>query len=272
MQMSAGYSTPTEIFSAVSPLAAEPQRSAAFFDLDGTLAPIVGRPEDTTVPERTRELVERIGERYAMAGVISGRQALEARRILGLERLTYIGNHGFELLMPGAEQPDAAPALAGKEQIAAQFAAGLDRERLERAGLRVEDKAAIVALHWRAAPDPVLAAQVASEVASEAESAGLHTHEGRMVIELRPPVAIDKGAGLESLLRFSPLQAVFYAGDDRTDVDAFRKLAELVDAGRLQRAVRVAVVSEETPDEVRAAADLAVAGPDGFVSVLEALA
>jgi len=265
-------STATEIFGAIAPLAAEPGRAGAFFDLDGTLAPIVARPEDAQVPDRTRELVARIADRYAVCGVLTGRRAADAKRILGLERLTYIGNHGFEVSMPGADEAEPAPALAGKERLAPDFLAGLDPDRLGAVGLRVEDKGAIVALHWRGADDGDAAAAEAEKVGAEAEAAGLLTHGGRMVLELRPPVELDKGAGLTSVLRCAPIEAAFYAGDDRTDVDAFRALRELVDAGRLQRAVCVAVLSDETPAEVPAAADLAVAGPSGFLSVLEALA
>lgn len=266
------FATPTEIFAAIAPLAAEPLRAGAFFDLDGTLAPIVGRPEEASVPDRTRELIGRIAERYGIAGVVTGRQAAEARRILGLDQLTYIGNHGYELLMPGEEESEPAPALVGHEGAAAEFAAGLDPAELEAAGLRTEDKAAIFALHWRGADDAAGAEAEAMRIAEAAEAAGLHTHRGRMVVELRPPVEIDKGIGLTSLLRHSPVRSAFYAGDDTTDADAFRALGGLVEAGKLQRAVRVAVLADEAPPPVAEAADLAVDGPDGFIAVLEALA
>jgi trehalose 6-phosphate phosphatase len=270
--MDAVSASPEEIRAAVSPLVAGAGRAGVFFDLDGTLAPIVARPEDTAVPARTRELLARIADRYALAGVVSGRQASEARRIVGLDELTYVGNHGFEVLRGGEGRPRPAPALAGHESDAATFAAGLDMEALGRAGLRTEDKAAIFALHWRGAADEAAAEREANEIAAAAEAAGLHTHRGRMVLELRPPVAIDKGVGLASLLASTPLDAAFYAGDDRTDADAFRALGRLADEGRLTHVLRVAVLSPETPDEVGAAADLGVDGPEAFVDVLEALA
>jgi trehalose 6-phosphate phosphatase len=262
---------PAELTAALGPLTAAPERAGVFFDLDGTLAPIVDRPERAAVPARSRELLERIGARYRLAGVVTGRQATEARRIVGLDGLTYVGNHGFELLRPrAAEEP--APALVGLETVAAEHAAALDRAELDRAGLRVEDKAAIVALHWRGAPDEDAAAAAAREIAARAEAGGLVTHWGRKVLELRPPVRIDKGIGLVSVIAESDVRVAFYAGDDRTDVDAFRALAGVAAAGRLDAVVRVAVDSEETPAEVAEQADLAVAGPEGFVAVLEALA
>lgn len=263
---------PAELSAVLSPLTAAPEVAGVFFDLDGTLAPIVDRPELAAVPARSRELLERIAGRYRLAGVVTGRRAVEARRIVGLDGLTYVGNHGFEVLAPGGAEADPVPALAGSERLAAEHAAALDQPELEDAGLRTEDKAAIVALHWRGAADEEAAAAKAREIASGAESDGLVTHWGRKVLELRPPVRLDKGTGLASVLAGSAVRTAFYAGDDRTDVDAFRALAELVAAGTLDAAVAVAVDSEETPSEVAEEADLVVAGPDGFVPVLEALA
>jgi trehalose-phosphatase len=270
--MTATYASRSEILAATAPLAADPARAGAFFDLDGTLAPIVARPEDVVVPPRTRELVERISGRYGMTGVVSGRRAEDARRILGLEGLTYIGNHGFELLAAGLERAEPVPALAGREGLAAAFAADLDPERLRAVGLRVEDKGAIIALHWRGAADETAAESVVERIAREAETTGLHTHRGRMVIELRPPVEVDKGVGITAALGSVPVTGAFYAGDDRTDADAFRALRGMVDQRSLERAVCVAVAADETPAEVIEAADLAVEGPGAFVAVLEALA
>jgi trehalose 6-phosphate phosphatase len=102
--------------------------------------------------------------------------------------------------------------------------------------------------------------------------AGLGTLGGRKVLELRPRFELYTGAGLRSALRLIPAKAAFYAGDDRTDIDAFTALTALTEAGKLERAVRVAVVSGESPAALAAAADLSVDGPDGFVAVLEALA
>lgn len=270
--MSATYASPSEILDAVEPLVVDPARAATFFDLDGTLAPIVARPDQVALPSRTRDLLARIGERYALAGVVSGRRAADARRIVGLEQLTYIGNHGFEELVPGSHRADPAPALSGLEGLAAAFAAELDPELLVADGLRVEDKGAIVALHWRGAADRPAAESAAERIAADAVAAGLGTHRGRMVLELRPRVEIDKGIALAALIARAPVSAAFYAGDDRTDADAFRALGQAVEQRRLERAVCVAVVADETPAEVVESADLAVAGPDGFVEVLEALA
>ena len=92
------------------------------------------------------------------------------------------------------------------------------------------------------------------------------------MVELRPPVEIDKGAGIDALLERGDFAAALYAGDDRTDLDGFRALRRLVASDALGAAVAVAVVADETPPEVAEGADVAVEGPDGFLAVLEALA
>lgn len=262
-----------EIAVAVAPMTAEPDHTAVLLDLDGTLAPIVPRPEDSAVPAPTRELVARVADRFAITGVVSGRRAAEARRILGLDSINYIGNHGYELLPPGAAAAEPVPNLAGHERDASEFLASYGVAGLERTGVRIEDKAAIVALHWRGADDEQSAETAAALAAAEAEAAGLLVHNGRKVIELRPPVRTDKGRAIEGLL--GPVHTIhraLYAGDDRTDVDAFRVLRRMTEGGRLRHSLCVAVISDEAPAEVKLAADLAVAGPAGFVAVLEALA
>lgn len=264
---------PTEIVSAVVALAEEPRNAAVLLDVDGTLAPIVERPEDAAVPAHTRELVERIAGRYGLVAAVSGRRALEARRILGVEGIAYVGNHGYELLPPGADSPQPAPALAGHERDAPDFLARYGTVGLTDAGVRIEDKGAIIGLHWRGAPDEASAESAAALAAAEAEGSSLLIHRGRKVIELRPAVRTDKGRGVEALLDGAAfVTSALYAGDDRTDLDAFAVLRRLASDGRLRHGICVAVTSPEAPPEVGLAADLAVPGPEAFVAVLEALA
>jgi trehalose 6-phosphate phosphatase len=256
----------------LAPLREAPERSAVLTDLDGTLAPIVARPEDAGVPERTRELLAAIAARYALVGVISGRRALDARRLVGLDELAYSGNHGFELLLPGESEPRADPSLDGHDRDAAAFVAQITPQEIEDLGIRVEDKGAIVALHWRGSPNEGEAESWASELANEAEWKGLVAHRGRMVLEIRPDVSIDKGRAVTSLLDGTEIDAALYAGDDRTDLDAFRSLGELHESGRLRAVARIAIASDEAPPQVAAGADLVVDGPEGFLEVLEQLA
>ncbi len=256
----------------LAPLTANPGRSAILTDVDGTIAPIVLRPEDAAVPEPTRELLRDLARRYALVGCLSGRRALDARRIVGLDELAYSGNHGFELLLPGDEEVRPDPSLDGHEDDAPAFVEGLDRSELDRVGITTEDKGAIVGLHWRGADNEGAAESLAHEISSEAEWQGLVPHRGRKVLEIRPNVAVNKGIAVAALLAPSPVENAVYGGDDRTDIDAFAGLRILRDDGDLQAVACIAVASDESPPEVSREADLTVDGPDGFVRVLEALA
>jgi trehalose 6-phosphate phosphatase len=256
----------------LSPLRDDPGRSAVLTDVDGTIAPIVQDPAEAAVPERTRALLRALAARYALVGCLSGRRALDARRIVGLDELAYSGNHGFELLLPGEGEVRPDPSLDGHEGDAPKFVAGLDRSELERVGIRAEDKGAIVALHWRGAENEGAAESLAHEIASEAEWQDLIPHRGRKVLEIRPNVAINKGIAVAALIPAQPVGAALYGGDDRTDVDAFAALRTLREDGELSAIACVAVASGESPPEVSREADITVEGPPGFTKVLEALA
>jgi trehalose 6-phosphate phosphatase len=253
-------------------LRANPAAAAILTDVDGTLAPIVERPEQALVPARTRELLEALGERFGLVGCISGRRALEARRLVGIEGIAYAGNHGLELLLPGELEPKLDPALAGQEHRAAEFVAGLDADALGAAGLRYEDKGPIQTLHWRGAEDERGAEARAHEIAAAAGRAKLEPRWGRKVLELRPVGGGGKDAAVAALLATDGVTAAIYAGDDRTDLDAFRRLRELREDGELKTALCVGVVSPEAPPELPEEADLIVEGPTGWLELLEELA
>ena len=262
----------TDPVALLEPLRADAARAAILADVDGTLAPIVGDPGDAAVLPEAREALVALAALYPVVACVSGRRAEDARRIVGANELTYLGNHGLERLEPGAHEPRPAAVLAGHEEDAAGFVAGIDAERLAGAGLRLEDKGPIRALHWRGAEDEDRAERVAGEIGAEAEDAGLVLHRGRKVLELRPPVTFDKGIAITELLGDHPVRHALYGGDDRTDLDGFRALRERAAAGGLDTAVCVAIASEESPAELSDRADLIVRDPTGFAGLLRKLA
>lgn len=256
---------------ALSPLRSDPSRSAILLDVDGTLAPIVRYAEDAHVPESTRGLLIEIARRYAVVACVSGRRASDARRIVSIGTISYLGSHGTELLRAGWTEPALDPAVRDWSRRIQQFGREADSTELRRQRVRIEDKGSIVAFHWRGAPDEESARAAIDAIAVRAEQAGLRTHWGRKVLEVRPPVRMDKGAGIVALLSGMELDAALYVGDDATDLDAFHGLGELLAEGRLRHAVRVCVRSDEGPSELAAEADLVVDGPDGVRALLEAL-
>jgi trehalose-phosphatase len=232
---------------ALARLRAAPERAAILLDVDGTLAPIVARPEDAAVPEETRVVLRDLVARYALVGAITGRPGALGRELVGVDGMAIVGSHGLEL------EPDADEWRARLQE----FRATVDWP--------VEDKGLGLSYHYRTHADPALARAELEQIAEQARSAGLRARFGRMVLELLPPLDAHKGTAVRALLQDRGLTRALFAGDDTTDLDAFAAI-EGLEAG-----VKVAVASEEAPPELLARADLVVAGPDGLVELLRML-
>lgn len=228
-------------------LAAEPARAAILLDVDGTLAPIVARPEDARVPESTRQELGRLAGSYALVACVSGRPRAEVDRMVGVAGVAIVGEHGLEL----------APEAAAWADRIARFARDVDWP--------AERKPLSVSFHFRRADDEAAARAYLTRVADLAAREGLVPRWGRMVLEVRPPVPANKGTAVQALVTRAGVARALYAGDDRTDLDAFHGL----DA--LELGVRVAVRSHEAPAELLAAADVVVDGPDGVLGLLRTL-
>ena len=256
----------------IAPLRSDPGSAAVLCDIDGTLAPIVGNPEDAAVPAQTRETLRELAVRYALVACVSGRRAVEARSLVGVDDIAYAGNHGLELLTPRGGEPIVDPAIQEGGRAVRQLVLELGAAALSAAGLRLEDKGPIQAFHWRAAADEEAAERQARQIAAEARRVGLEPHWGRKVLEIRPASGIDKGTAVHRLLADQPIRQALFGGDDRTDLDAFGALRSLVAAGALERAVCIGVGSAEAPAELSEQADALVAGPQDFAAVLTALA
>jgi trehalose 6-phosphate phosphatase len=255
----------------LEPLRRDPERSAVLLDVDGVLAPIVAQPDDAHMPETTRRPLIEVARKYGTVACVSGRRASDARRIVSLGSIAYLGNHGSEVLRPGAIAPELDRELQAWTRRVQGFMREAYGDELKRLRVRLEDKEAIAALHWRGVPDEDGAEAAIRAVAERAEAAGYKTHWGRKVLEIRPPVRIDKGAGIVGLLRDTDLVAALYVGDDMTDIDAFRGLRELIDMGRLETALRVGVRSDEGPPALEEEADVMVDGTNGVRELLRAL-
>lgn len=256
---------------ALAPLRDHPRRAALLLDVDGVLAPIVRQADAASVPAATRALLTELSRAYAVVACVTGRRASDARRLVGIGTIDYVGTHGTELLRAGWTDPVLDPDVADWGDRVAAFGRGADTPDARTLGVRREDKGAISAFHWRGAADEAAARSAVEAIAAQAEGAGLHTHWGRKVLEVRPPIRLDKGVGVVSLLADRDVDAALYAGDDATDLDAFRALAELRAEGRLRHVLRVGVVSDEGPAAIAEQADVTVKGPEGVADLLAAL-
>ena len=228
-------------------LRAEPALAGILLDVDGTLAPIVADPSEARVPDPTRAELARLAGRYGLVACVSGRPADVARAIVGVPELTYVGEHGLEL-DPGA----------------AAFAPQL-HDFGRRTGRPFEEKPTSIAFHYRTAEDPEAARRELEAVAEAGEAEGLKTRWGRLVLEVLPPLEVNKGTAVRNLLAERGLRRALYAGDDTTDLDAFAAL------DGLDVSVRVGVVTPESPPLLRERADVVVDSPAGLAALLEQL-
>ena len=257
---------------ALEPIRSDPASAAVLLDIDGTLAPIVRHAADAHVPEATRTLLIEIAKRYRLVGCVSGRRATTARQIVAIGTIAYIGNHGGELLRPGATRPEVDPDLAAWTKRVRAFAARVytGRASADPRAQRGQGRDRRVPLARRARRGG-RRGRGASRSRGSPQEEGFAVHWGRKVLEVRPPVLLNKGLGIATLLRGTPVAAALYVGDDTTDLDAFRELRALAQSEALASTVCVAVRSDEAPAELAHEADLTVDGTGGVRELLEAL-
>jgi trehalose 6-phosphate phosphatase len=251
---------------AIEALAASPATSGLVLDFDGVLSPIVDDPTTSALPEHVGAALRRLAGRLGLLAVISGRpvEFLEDRvRVPGMPLL---GSYGMEQSWDGERQidPEAKNWLqqvrTASRLLNAQFAGDQ--------GIRVEEKSVSAAVHWRQAPDHAIAARRVREVTAQvAAETGLRLEPGKLVEELRPPVAMDKGTAIARLMSARENLTLFaYAGDDLGDIPALEAAKEsggyalVVDHG------------DETDPRLLDLADETFAGTEAFARWLAQLA
>jgi len=241
---------------------------AVMLDIDGTLAPIAPTPDAAIVPPETRDVVRRL---VALPGVhvalVSGRSVADALRLTRVKGAWIVGNHGLELRTAIGEISTVDEALAYEDAIARASRALAPLAR-SAPGAIVENKRWTLSLHYRLVDDaeaPALIAR-ARDVAREL---GLRVTDGKKIIELRPPIDVNKGTAAVALAnRVGALDeggCILYAGDDQTDEDAFRALR-----ARASHAVtaRIMDASADTRS-AKSDAEFVLASPSDVRSALE---
>lgn len=233
-------------------------------DMDGTLAPIVARPEEAAITPRNRELLLELVKELPLLAVVSGRSAAALQDFVGIPGVVYAGNHGLERWQDGEVR--LAPGVAEHRPDLEQASDIL--EELAEEGIEVEDKGATLSLHYRRHADPDGYAQrLAPTFAEIADRHGLTLGGGRRVFEFRPPVAVDKGTAFRDLMGEYGLGAALFIGDDITDLAAIKVAQQLRAVGDCA-AWGAAVQSEGAPPEVAATADFSVSGVEGVEDLL----
>ncbi len=256
-------------------LAARP--CGLFSDVDGTISPIAGAPDAARLAPGALEALVAAARGFAVVGLISGRDPRDLWRMAPAPGLLYAGNHGFERLTLDSSGQARIETLPDARPWRDPIRQALDTLRAELGpalpGAVFEDKNVTASLHVRQTANPEAAERATLAAARRvARRYGLRVTRGRLVVELRPPIAMDKGVVIASLCREHTLGGAIYLGDDRTDIDAFRALHRLSTESPDFHAASIAVLSEEAPPSLARAADVTVAGVAGAVALLEWLA
>lgn len=184
------------------------------FDFDGTLAPIVPRPDDAHLPEEVLRRLLSLTQ-LAPVGVLTGRALEDIRARLGFEPQYLVGNHGLQGL-PGWE----AASQSYVDMVSA-WSKALTARLAKQDGIFLEDKQYSLSLHYRESADPKAAEALLREAAMELEPLP-RIMAGKFLINLLPDAARDKGDAMLELIEISGCSTAIYVGDDVTDEDAFR--------------------------------------------------
>jgi trehalose 6-phosphate phosphatase len=248
----------------LAPLVDEPERAAFLVDFDGSLAPIVDDPAAARPLPAARAGLARLAARVGRVAVVSGRPAGFLAEHLPIDGLMVVGLYGLERVVAGVREvdPRATPWIPVMGEVADELEARLPDLLVERKG----DLA--VTVHWRT--KPVEGEAAAAVVAAVSAAHGLESPmRGRMAMEVRPPVPVDKGTATRELV--SGMRAAAFAGDDIGDLPAFAALRGAAATGGLTAGVSIGVRSPEAPPEILAAV-VVVDGPPRLAQLMDALA
>ena len=250
----------------------DPSRALVALDFDGTLAPVVERPQDARPAQGALEAVGRLSRAVGGVVVLTGRPAEVVvdlgglRAADGLDDLVVLGHYGLERWEAASGELRTPPAHPGVQELREPLAELVEGER----GTHLEDKGASLAVHTRSAPDPAAAlARLRDRLHEMASRHGLEAVPGKHVLELRPP-GVDKGSALREEVESRGARAVLFAGDDVGDVPAFDAVRALRDEG--VPGLLLVSEAEDTDPSVLEHADVRLDGPDAVVSFLADLA
>jgi trehalose 6-phosphate phosphatase len=247
----------------IDAIVARPAGTAIVVDYDGSLAPIVDVPDHAVALPAAIDALRALTGRIGRVGILSGRTVEFLERRLAVPGLVFAGLYGMELAVDGERLVD--PRV---EPFRAAVAAAADEADALLPGVIVERKAGVsVTLHWRM--ESARVDEVIGVAADLARRHGLAQWRTGFAVELRPPVAIDKGTAIEGLIE--GFAVAVFAGDDVGDLPAFDALARAAADGRVERAVRIGVRSAEMPEALPAAVDYLVDGPTGLAGLLGAI-
>lgn len=238
------------------------------FDIDGTLSPIVPRPGDAQLYPGVAELLMQL-KQYAHVAIMTGRALADGARIVNVDGLTYIGTHGLEWSdgLPATHPIHLLPAARAYVEPGTYLLDLVERQLTDIPGLIVQRKQVGGSIHYRNVAEPELARQRIQALLEEpAQRLHMRLGEGKFVVEVLTPLAVDKGAAIRRYAQQIEAHGLLFAGDDRTDLDAVLELAQLRQQGFTT--CSVVVKHPDTLPELLAQADIVVDEVPGMAHLL----
>jgi trehalose 6-phosphate phosphatase len=238
-------------------------------DFDGTISAMVTDPAMARLVDGAGNALASLAARLAVVAIVTGRAALDARRLTAVPGVLVVGNHGMEWLAPDAKEPVVAPGAERLRETLDEILARLP----SMPGVAPEHKGVSASVHYRNAPDPVAARAAILGALGDLEPLGFRTGHGRMIVEVRPIGLGDKGSAVRDIVERYGLRGVVVMGDDVTDLDMFRAIADLRAADRVRATiVGVGAWDQEVVPEIAAASDAVLRDPKAAARFLAELA
>ncbi|MCK9152304.1 trehalose-phosphatase [Methanobacterium alcaliphilum] len=223
--------------------------TAIITDIDGTISEITNNPKKALITPSMRNKLIKLKERFNLLAVISGRSLKDARSMVGIEDILYVGNHGLEYFSDGEYfvAPDVENYLSSINKTASK----INKDLCAIEGLLFEDKGICYSIHYRKCDgSEIIRNKILDSIEKVPESKKLQINEGRKIVELKPPVGYDKGVIIHEIVDKYNLKKIIYLGDDITDLDAFKELKKLENQKKIKSA-SIIVLSNEIPIYVK---------------------
>jgi trehalose 6-phosphate phosphatase len=243
------------------------------FDIDGTLSPMALTSDEARLYPGVVPLLERARERAHVA-IMTGRAIDDGARMVNVDGLTYIGTHGLEWCdgLPSLHPVQIVPEALQFIEPGTYLLDLVEKELPNLPGVYVQRKHVGGTLHYRQSTETERSRRDILAILEEpARRVNMRLREGRMMVEVLAPLAVDKGQALRRFVEHFQAQGVLFAGDDSTDLDAVLEVARLREEKKVIAGLSVVVQHADTLPAMLEHADIVVQEVEGMVDLLREL-
>jgi len=227
-------------------------------DVDGTISETAPTPRQARISPLCRRYLAALSQHLPLVAAISGRPAQEVKDMIKIDSMVYIGNHGLERWTGG--HSEFARDIQDYPGIINSVLKELTPLLNNIAGIIIENKGITASIHYRLCREPEqVAQQILAALRNLPPVKQLRILQDRMVVELLPPLVVNKGTAISDLIQEYNLQGGIYMGDDLTDIDAFQAMHSVSHNSDF-KGLAIGIISQETPGGLVAEADFTLNG------------